>query len=101
MRLAESSKSSVPCLARPAICFGSSDVVPPLTAHALATLLAQFRVRVGHASCTGTAWLPVGTCNGTAAIPGYVLGFIVTAERRVHLDQRPGTQVILFGIRPT
>ncbi|MGB9245874.1 MAG: hypothetical protein WCC03_21180, partial [Candidatus Acidiferrales bacterium] len=92
---------SVPCLARPAICFGSSDVVRPLTAHTLATLLAQFGVRVGHASCNRTARLPVGTCNGTAAIPGYVLGFVVTAERRVHPNQRPGTQVILFGMSPT
>ena len=68
----------------------------PLTVRALATLLAQFQVRVGRASC----WLPIDTCNGSAAIPGYALGFIVTAERRVHPDQRPGTQVILSAIKP-
>lgn len=96
-RLATSSKSAVPCLARPAVCLGSSDIVQPLTAHTLATLLAQFRVRVDHVSCI----IPFGTCDGIAAIPGYLLGFIVTVERRGHSDQRPGTQVILFGIEPT
>ena len=45
--------------------------------------------------------LPIGTCNGFAAIPGYALGFIVEAVRPVHPDRRPGTQVILFVIKRT
>lgn len=98
-RLGTSSKTAVPCLARPAICFGSSTVVRPLTQHVLTTLLANFHVRMGRVSCTDTAELPIGSCNGSATIPGYVLGFIVTAERPVHPDERPGTQVILFAIR--
>lgn len=100
-RLAASSNSSVPCLARPAICFGSSDVVRPLTAHALANLLAEFHVRVRGASCTDSTGLPIGSCNGSATIPGYGLGFIVTSERPVNSDERPGTQVVLFAIKRT
>ena len=71
----------------------------PPTQHVLTTLLANFHVRMGRASCTDIAELPIGSCNGSATIPGYVLGFIVTAERPVHPDERPGTQVILFAIK--
>lgn len=97
-RLSTSSSTAVPCLARPAICFGSTAVARPLTLSALAILLAQFDVRVKNASCSTDAWLPILTCEGTATIRGYVLGFIVTAERAVRPDERPGTQVILFAI---
>jgi hypothetical protein len=65
---------------------------------ALATLLARFNVRVKSGSCSADTWLPILTCEGTATIPGYVLGFIVTAERAVRPDERPGTQVVLFAI---
>jgi hypothetical protein len=98
-RLGTSSKTAVPCLARPAICFGSSAVVRPLTLHVLAALLTNFHVRMGRASCTDIAELPTGSCNGSATIPGYVLGFIVTAERPVDPNERPGTQVVLFAIK--
>jgi hypothetical protein len=98
-RLGRSSKTAVPCLAGPAICFGSRAVVTPLTLRVLGTLLADFHVRMGRALCTDMAELQTASCNGSATIPGYVLGFIVTAERPVHPGERPGTQVILFAIK--
>jgi hypothetical protein len=98
-RLAASPKSAVPCLSQPAICFGSHVVDRPLTSGSLGALLAKFHIRVGHASCADRAELPIGACNGSAAIPGFALGFIVEAERPVHPDQRPGTQVVLFAIK--
>ena len=97
-RLATTSSATVGCLPRPAICFGSNGVFRPLTSASAASLLSGFHVRTTRAICTDTAEMPIGTCNGFATIPGYALGFIVSAMRRVHPDQRPGTQVILFAI---
>lgn len=69
-RLGTSLNTAVPCLSRPAVCFGSRTVVRPLTLHVLATLLANFHVRMGRSSCTDIAELPIGSCNGSATIPG-------------------------------
>ena len=79
-RLGTSPETAVPCLARPAICFGSGDVVRPLTLHAATTLPTTFHIRMGQASCGDGAGLPISSCNGSATIPGYKLGFIVTVE---------------------
>jgi len=98
-RLGTSPETAVPCLARPAICFGSGDVVRPLTLHAATTLPTTFHIRMGQASCGDGAGLPISSCNGSATIPGYKLGFIVTVEHPVRAGQRPGTQVVLFAIK--
>jgi hypothetical protein len=98
-RLSTSSKLAVPCLKRPAVCFGSDAVVRPLAQRSVAPLLARFDVRVTSASCSDAAQLTLGMCTGSATIPGYVLGFIVTVDRPVRPDQHQGTQVVLFAVK--
>jgi hypothetical protein len=95
---------AVACLSAPAICFGSTTPLPPLTNRSGRALLVRFGVRSNELACDpllpGRFHQPVSSCLGYGSFAGYKLGIMLTVLHFRFPDQRSGTQVVLFVTRP-
>ncbi len=92
----------VSCLSEPAICFGSTDPVQPLSNASARALLARFGVRPTGLLCPRAVPVLTGpeNCLGRGRLGKFGLGIMLMVTRARFPGQRSGTQVIFFAYRP-